>query len=165
MPNKYNSLEELRRKKDLLKKEVDELQNILTFDDTKESLSALTGGFTDPYLSEETDAEGEKSVSINKKQIVKAITDQVKDKITNKNSVIGFVKGEVGSSIAENAIKLGIVAFVGNFAKKSLNNASWKKKLIGLAIIYLVPFALRFIRTKLENFEKNRSVSSMEQLI
>lgn len=165
MANKYNSLEELRRKKELLKKEVEDLKDILTFDNTKESLSVFTGGLTDPYLKEEIDAEGESSISIDKKQIVNAISGHVKDRFSSQNSIAGFIKSEVGSSVAENTIKLGIVALVGNFAKKSLAHASWKKKLIGLAVIYIAPYFLKFIRTKLQNYEKNRSVSSMEQLI
>ena len=40
MSAKYNSLEELRRKKALLKKEVSELEDLLTFDNTKESILA-----------------------------------------------------------------------------------------------------------------------------
>ena len=51
MSTKYNSLEELRRKKALLKKEVSDLEDLLTFDNAKESLSALTHGFTDKYYS------------------------------------------------------------------------------------------------------------------
>jgi hypothetical protein len=32
-------------------------------------------------------------------------------------------------------------------------------------MIYLAPAALRFVRKKLETYQKNKSVSSMEQLI
>ena len=63
MANKYNSLEELRRKKHLLKMEVQDLENLLTFDDTKESLSVLTSGFTDYFIKEDIDENGEKSIS------------------------------------------------------------------------------------------------------
>ena len=47
MGTKYSSLDELRRKKELLKKEVSEIEDLITFDNTKESLSAFTNGFTD----------------------------------------------------------------------------------------------------------------------
>jgi acyl-coenzyme A synthetase/AMP-(fatty) acid ligase len=54
---------------------------------------------------------------------------------------------------------------VGNYARKSLKSSNWKRKVAGVALIYLAPIALRFIRKKLENYQKNQSVSSMEQLI
>lgn len=164
MANKYNSLEDFRKRKEALKTEITDLENILTFDNAKESLSAFTGGFTDPFLKEEVDENGETSVSFDSKNIIQSLTGEVKKKI-NKNSMRDAAKSDIGSSIVENAIKLAIVAFVTNYTKKSLYNANWKKKLIGLAIVYVAPYFLRMIRAKLENFQKNRSFTSMEQLI
>ncbi len=165
MSTKYNSLEELRRKKALLKKEVSDLEDLLTFDNTKESLSALTHGFTDKFLQEDTSLDGETTVSLNTNQIVKEISGNIKDTLLSRSSVMNFAKSEGGLSIVENAMKLGVVTFVGNYARKSLYNRSWKKKLIGLALIYLAPIALRFIRKKLEDYQKSKTTSSFEQLI
>lgn len=165
MSTKYNSLEELRRKKALLKKEVSDLEDLLTFDNTKESLSALTHGFTDKFLQEDTSLDGETTVSLNTNQIVKEISGNIKDTLLSRSSVMNFAKSEGGLSIVENAMKLGVVTFVGNYVRKSLYNRSWKKKLIGLALIYLAPIALRFIRKKLEDYQKSKTTSSFEQLI
>ena len=79
--------------------------------------------------------------------------------------MINFATSELGISLAENAIKIAIVGFVGNYAKKNLAHSSWKKKLIGMVLIYLAPSALKYIREKLQEFQKNGRVSSMEQLI
>ncbi|QOW09487.1 phosphoribosyl-ATP pyrophosphatase [Kaistella flava (ex Peng et al. 2021)] len=165
MSTKYNSLEELRRKKALLKKEVSELEDLLTFDNAKESLSALTNGFTDKYLQQDTTQDGETKISLKTNEIVKEISGNIKDSLLSKNTVYGFAKSDAGMSIVENALKLGAVTFVGNYARKSLYNKSWKKKLIGLALIYLAPIALRFFRKKLEQYEKSKTTSSFEQLI
>lgn len=165
MANKYNSLEELRRKKNLLKLEVDNLESLLTFDNAKESLSVLTHGFTDSFLKEDVDQYGDKSVSFKTKDIVDTVANEVKNTFTKKENLFGFATSELGTSLAENAIKLAIVGFIGNYAKKSLENTSVKKKLIGMALIYIVPSVLRFIREKLQEFHKNGRVSSMEQLI
>ncbi|MDQ0475762.1 MULTISPECIES: phosphoribosyl-ATP pyrophosphatase [Chryseobacterium] len=165
MSTKYNSLEELRRKKALLKKEVSELEDLLTFDNAKESLSALTNGFTDKYLQENKSTDGETKISLNTNEIVREISGSIKDSILNKNAVYGFAKSDAGMSIVENAMKLGAVSFVGNYARKNLYNKSWKKKMIGLALIYLAPIALRFIRKKLEDYQKSKTTSSFEQLI
>ncbi|MCQ4034945.1 phosphoribosyl-ATP pyrophosphatase [Kaistella montana] len=165
MGSKYSSLEELRRKKALLKQEVAEIEDLITFDNAKESLSAFTNGFTDKFLKEETKPDGEKTIAINTNEIVKEFSNSVKDKVLNRNSVYGFAKSDAGMSLVENALKIGAVSFVGNYAKKSLYNSSWKKKIIGLALIYLAPIALRFIRQKLENYQRNKTASSLEQLI
>ena len=165
MSTKYNSLEELRRKKALLKKEVSDLQDLLTFDNTKESLSALTDGFTDKYLEENVTEEGETKLSLKTTEIVKEISGGIKDNLLSKRNIYGFAKSEAGVSIVENAMKLAAVTFVGNYARKSLYNKSWKKKLIGLALIYLAPMALRFIRKKIDDYQKSKTTSSFEQLI
>lgn len=165
MGTKYSNLEELRRKKALLKKEVSEMEDLLTFDNTKESLSAFTNGFTDQFLKEETDENGERTVAIKKEEIMRRISTGVKEQLLSRNAVLGFADTAAKSGAVEDALKLGVVALVGNYARKSLRSTSWKNKLIGAALIYLAPFVLRFVRRKLEEYQKNRSVSSMEQLI
>ena len=119
MSAKYNSLEELRRKKALLKKEVSELEDLLTFDNTKESLSVLTNGFTDKFLQQDTNLEGETTISLKTNEIVKEISGSIKDSLLSRSSVLNFAKSEGGMSIVENAMKLGAVTFVGNYARKS----------------------------------------------
>jgi len=43
--------------------------------------------------------------------------------------------------------------------------SNWKKKILGAVLIYVAPMALKFVRKKLEAYQKTKSVSSMEQLI
>lgn len=162
---KYNSLDELRRKKALLQKDVLDMEDLLTFHNTKESLSAMTNGFTDQFLKEETEPDGEKKVALNTNAIVKEISNTVTGNILNKNTLYGIAKSDAGMNVVENAIKLGAVTFVGNYAKKNFYNSSWKKKIIGIALIYLAPIALRFIRRKLEDYQQKKTASSLEQLI
>lgn len=165
MGYKYESLEELRKKKAMLKKEILEIEDLLTFENSKESLSVLTNGFTDKYLKEKTDAHGDSKIALNTNQIIKEVSKNVKDSVLNRHSVYDFTKSDAGLNVIENAIKIGAISFVGNYAKKNLNNRSWKKKAIGLALIYVAPIALKYIRKKLENYQRNRTTSSMEQLI
>ena len=96
MSAKYNSLEELRRKKALLKKEVSELEDLLTFDNTKESLSVLTNGFTDKFLQQDTNLEGETTISLKTNEIVKEISGSIKDSLLSRSSVLNFAKSEGG---------------------------------------------------------------------
>lgn len=165
MGRKYESLEELRRKKKLLKQEIDELEDLLTFKNTKESLSAFTNGLTDQYLEEKVDEDGDEKVVLKKDVIAKQITSEIKGALINKNTAMGIAGSAIKGDAVDMLIKLGVTALVGNYARKSLKSSNWKRKIAGVALIYLAPIALRFIRKKLENYQKNKSVSSMEQLI
>ncbi len=165
MSTKYNSLEELRRKKALLKTEVSEMEDLLTFDNTKESLSAFTNGLSDDFLKEERDEDGEVKVTLNKESILKKISSGVKEQVISRNAVMGLANSAVKGGAIDDVLSLGAVALVGGFARKKLVSSNWKQKLLGIALIYVAPMVLRFIRKKLENYQKNRSVSSMEQLI
>ncbi|WP_042722318.1 hypothetical protein [Flavobacterium sp. B17] len=165
MGRKYESLEELRRKKKLLRQEIDGLEDLLTFKNTKESLSAFTNGLTDQYLQEKVDEDGDEKVVLRKDVIAKQITSEIKGALINKNTAMGIAGSAFKGDAVDTLIKLGVTAIVGNYARKSLKSSNWKRKIAGVALIYLAPIALRFVRKKLENYQKNQSVSSMEQLI
>ncbi|MCQ9639463.1 phosphoribosyl-ATP pyrophosphatase [Chryseobacterium sp. WG14] len=165
MGRKYESIEELRRKKKLLKSEIDDLENLLTFKNTKESLSAFTNGLTDQYLQEKVDEDGDEKVVLRKDVIARQLTSEVKDLLISKNTAVGIASSAFNGNIADGLIKLGITAIVGNYAKKNMKSTNWKNKLVGVTLIYLAPIALKFVRKKLEVYQKNKSVSSLEQLI
>jgi len=164
MPVKYNNLKELRRKKELLKEDIHNLEDLITFENPKETLSAITNGFTDQYLKEDIQEDGTSKLSLNTGNIFKEVGTKIKDNV-NKNSVMGFASSSAGSSLAENALKIGLVTYAGKFAKKNLASKSWQKKALGLALIYVAPIILKIIREKLEQYQKNRATSSLEQLI
>lgn len=153
MGTKYNSLEELRRKKELLKKEVNDLEGLLTFENTKESLSAFTNGFTDNFLTEKTTEDGDTKLALKTGNIVKELGQKLVSS-SEKKSIIAFDNTGLQSNLLESTLKLGGVAFVGNLARKNLRSGSWRNRLIGLALVYLLPYALRFLRTKIEEFQK-----------
>ncbi|PTT69984.1 MULTISPECIES: phosphoribosyl-ATP pyrophosphatase [unclassified Chryseobacterium] len=165
MSRKYESLEELRRKKKLLKQEIDGLEDLLTFKNTKESLSAFTNGLTDQYLQEKVDEDGDEKVVLRKDVIARQITSEIKGALINKNTTMGIANSAFKGDAADIMINLAVTTFVGNYARKNFKSSNWKNKLIGAAMIYLAPVALRYVRKKLETYQKNKSVSSMEQLI
>ena len=166
MSTKYESLNELRIKKKLLKQNVHELEDLLTFKNTKESLSAFTNGLTDPYLKETMNNEtGEEKTEIRKDVIAKQLTSEVTNMFIKRNPTMSLASSALSGNLLDSAVKLGAVALVGNYAKKSAKSSNWKQKVIGLALIYVAPYALKFVRKKLEEYQKNRSISSMEQLI
>ena len=165
MAGKYNSLEELRRKKALLKSEVSDLEDLITFDNTKESLSAITGGFTDKYLTEKKSSDGEASLSLNTGAIMKQVSSAFTANASKKNPIMSFTESAISGGAMDDVIKLGVVALVGSYAKKKISSTSWKNKLIGAALIYLLPIALKYARTKLEEYQRKESISSMGKLI
>ncbi|MDQ1096137.1 MULTISPECIES: phosphoribosyl-ATP pyrophosphatase [Chryseobacterium] len=162
---KYDSLEELRRKKNLLKSDISNLEELLTFKNTKESLSAFTNGLTDQYLQEKVDENGDEKVVLRKDVIAKQVTSEVKDLLISKNTAMGIAGSALKGNAVDALLKLAVTAIVGNVVKKNIKSSNWKKKVLGIALVYLAPVALKFIRKKLENYQKNKSVSSMEQLI
>ncbi|MBD3905148.1 phosphoribosyl-ATP pyrophosphatase [Chryseobacterium sp. Ch-15] len=165
MGRNYESLEELKRKKKLLKSEITDLEALLTFKNTKESLSAFTNGLSDQYLKEKIDEDGEETTVIRKDVIAKQITSEVKDLLLSKNTAMGIAGSAFKGDAMDAVVKLAVTAFVANYAKKNMRSSNWKKKILGAALIYVAPMALKFVRTKLEAYQKTKSVSSMEQLI
>ncbi|RQP12134.1 MAG: hypothetical protein EAS48_05525 [Chryseobacterium sp.] len=132
MATKYNDLDELRRKKSMLQRELDELEDLLKFDNPKESLSALTNGLTDRYLAEVPSTTG------------------------GTKTVLSLRGENVKNSVMDNGIRLGIATLVGNYAKKSIRHHSWKKKLIGFALIYIAPIVLRKISDAIAEKQQRR---------
>ncbi|MFC4162690.1 phosphoribosyl-ATP pyrophosphatase [Epilithonimonas zeae] len=164
MATKYTNLDELRSEKRLLKKEIGELEDILTFKSKKESLGVLTHGFTDKYLKETQNAEGENELSLDTQNIMREISSGLKESASKKN-VMSLANDSLSSGLLETTIKMGVVSLVGNFAKKSVMNKNWKRKVLGLALIYVAPYALRFARKKLDEFQRNKTAKSLEKLI
>lgn len=164
MATNYTNLDELRSQKRLLKSEIEGLENILTFKSKKESLSVMTNGLTDKFLKETEDEEGEKSLALDTQNIMREISVGMKEASSKKN-VMSLASDTVSSGLLETTIKMGTVALVGNFAKKSVMNKNWKRKLVGLALIYVAPYALRFFRKKLDEYQRNKTASSLEKLI
>nr|WP_314490747.1 phosphoribosyl-ATP pyrophosphatase [uncultured Chryseobacterium sp.] len=165
MSRNYSSLEELRRKKKLLQGEIEDLEGLLTFKNTKESLSAFTNGLTDQYLKEKIDEDGEEKTVLRKDVIAKQLTSEVKDMFLSRNTAMGIAGSALKGDALDTLIKLAVTAFVANYAKKNMRSSNWKKKILGAALIYVAPMALKFLRSKLEAYQKTKSVSSMEQLI
>ena len=164
MSYKYKNLEELRRKKELLKNEVKDLEQLIAFKNPKESLSVLTNGISDDYIKEVSDGDGSTKLAFNSAPIVRGISGQIKSTL-NKNTMMQMSKSEPGSDLIQNALKLGAVTFVANYAQKNIKSTNWKKKLIGLALIYVAPIALKYVREKVEDYSKNKTAESIEKLI
>lgn len=165
MSNKITSLEELRIRKDVLKKEISEKEDLITFDNAKKSLSTFTNGFTDQILKEDINENGDMSISLDKSEILKLVSSEITNSFMTKSGILGLAEGAIKGGLLQNSVKLGMVALVGNFAKNNMKSTSLKKKLIGAALIYIAPVALRMVRKKLEEYQKNKSVSSLEKLI
>lgn len=165
MAAKYNSLEELKRKKALLKEEVNEMEKLLTFDNAKESLSALTEGYSDAYLTEKVDEHGQRKISFNTGTVIKKISSSLAKKAVRKNPIMSFTESALAGGAMDDIIKLGAVALIGSYARKKIGGKGWRNKLLGLALIYVLPIGLRYVRKKLEEYERKKSISSMQQLI
>ncbi len=120
------NLEDLRKRKETLRKEIAELEDIAAFKNPKESLSAITHGFTDQFLVDKTDENGEHRLRTKTSHKFLSFAtggaseNYIKTKINQYGEEkIGINTQNVVGSIAENAIKIGLAAVVTNFAKKN----------------------------------------------
>ena len=110
------------------------------------------------------DEDGHTKLAFNSAPIVRGISGQIKNTI-NRNSMVQMAQSEPGSDLIQNALKLGAVTFVANYAQKNMKSSNWKKKLVGLALIYVAPIALKYAREKLEDYSRNKAAESLEKLI
>ena len=97
--------------------------------------------------------------------IIKEVANEVKDRMISKNALLSIAGNASKNGLVEEGVKLAITAMIGNYAQKNLKNSNWKKKAIGLALVYVAPIAIRYAIKKLEEYQKNKSISSLEQLI
>ncbi len=164
MATNYNNLDELRAQKKNLKREIEGLEDIITFKSKKESLGVITHGFTDKFIKETKTEDGESEISLDTQNIMREISSGLKESASKKN-ILGLANDSVQSGLLESTIKMGVVTLVGNFAKKSVMNKNWKRKALGLALIYVAPYALRFARKKLDEYQRNKTANSLEKLI
>lgn len=162
------NLTDLKNRKKVLKQNISDLEDKLSFKNPKESLSALTNGLTDQFLLDKTNEEGQHQLALKTSEIISFATGGasehfLKSKIDEfGDEKLGINTQNLVTSLAENALKIGAASYVTNYAKKNLYHSDWKKKAIGLAIIYLAPVALKYIREKLEDYQQN-SPTSLEK--
>lgn len=162
--SKYTNLAELKIQKKNLKSEVKDLEDLIIFKNPKDSLSIITNGYTDDFLKEVPDEEGNIKTKIDTKSIIQGISNQVKSQI-NKKSIMQVAKSEEGNDLMKNALKLGAATLITNYAQKSMKSSTWKKKLIGAALLYVAPVALKIITKKIDDYQKNKTTESMGKLI
>lgn len=165
------NLSDLKERKELLKQNIADIEQKLSFENPKESLSVLTNGLTDQFLAEKTDKEGNSQLSLKTGEILSFATGGVSDNFL-KTKINEYGKEQLSintpniiGSITENALKLGVATLVTNYAKKNLNHADWKKKAIGIALIYAAPYALKLLREKLDDFQKQETLKSLNKII
>lgn len=168
---KYNNLEELKRKKALLQNEVSEMESLITFNNPKESLSVLTNGFTDNFLSEKILPTGETKLSIKTGNIAKELGNTLMNK-TRDNSLVDFDHSGLEREVVTNTFRIGgqslaqnSVSYIRNLALSNIKSKNWKNKLIGLALVYVLPIVLKKVRKELEAYQRRESLSSMHKII
>ncbi|MDD1524020.1 hypothetical protein CYV15_01800 [Riemerella anatipestifer] len=168
MGTKYRSLSELRAQKSLLKNEISDMEKVITFKNPKSSLSLITKGFTDKFIEEKSNKGGTNKISINTGNIVKEVTKEIKNRVSNRNSDSSLLtlKNEgLAESVVDGFLKVGLVGTVSNYAKKNLKNPNWKKRAIGLLLVYVAPLVIRQLRTFLDDYQRKQTAKSINRLI
>lgn len=162
--SKYRNISEIKAQKEKLKGEIKDLEKLMTFQNPKDSLSIITNGYTDNFLKEAPDSEGNIKTKIDTKSIIQGISNQVKSQV-NKKTIMQVAKSDESNDLIKNALKLGAVTLITNYAQKSIKSSTWKKKLLGAALLYVAPVAMKVITRKFDEYQKNKTTESMEKLI
>jgi len=165
------NLADLKKRKEHLKQNISEIEEKLSFKNPKESLSAITNGLSDQFLTDKTDEKGNHKLALKTSEILSFATggaseNFLKTKINEYGEEqLGINTQNIVGSVAENALKLGVAAIATNYAKKNLYHSDWKKKAVGLALIYLAPYALKYVREKLDDYQKQETLKSLEKIM
>lgn len=165
------NLSDLKKRKEELKQNIADIEQKLSFENPKESLSAFTNGMSDQFIADKIDDEGNHQLSLKTGEILSFVTGGATDNFlkTKINEYgeqkLGINTTNIIGSVTENALKLGVAAMVTNYAKKNLYHSSWKKKAIGIGIIYLAPYAIKFFREKLDDYQKQETLKSLNKVI
>lgn len=165
------NLADLNTRKEMLKKDISEIEDKLTFKNPKESFSALTEGFTDQFLTDRIDENGIHKIGLQAKNILSFITGGLSDhfietKVNEQGKEKIALKTEnLVGKIADNALQLGLASIITGYVKKSLFHRKWRRRLIGLAIIHFAPFLLKFLRQKLDEFQQKEVLESLNKII
>ena len=165
MAAKYHSIDEIRRAKIALKAEIERQERLLTFQNGKQSLSVLTSGITDRYLNNAPDDDGGVKTVVNKDAIIHDMKDSMKKKVLNRNLFVQLTASAFKGESIEGLVKMGVILGTAALAKKKMKSKSWKDKLLGAALIYLAPTAVRFVQKKLDEIQKQKSINSLEKII
>ena len=158
-----NNLADLQKRKEMLRKDISEIEDTIRFKDPKKSLSKLTNGFTDQFVSDEFNYRGEHKTGLKWDKVFSYITGGTSERfLTSKlneygEKKLGINTKNIAGSITENALKIGISSLMATLTKKYLFHKKWKKKIIGLAIVYLSPFILDFAKEKLKALQDSKS--------
>ena len=165
------NLADLKKRKEHLKQNISEIEEKLSFKNPKESLSAITNGLSDQFITDKTDEEGNHKLALKTSEILSFATggtseNFLKTKINEYGEEqLGINTQNIVGSVAENALKLGVAEIATNYAKKNLYHSDWKKKAVGLALIYLAPYALKYVREKLDDYQKQETLKSLEKIM
>ncbi|PIE50625.1 MAG: phosphoribosyl-ATP pyrophosphatase [Flavobacteriales bacterium] len=163
MAKRYKNLDELRLQKEQLQKEVAEMEDIIKFKNTTKSLSQLTNGFTDQYLGESIGKSGKPKMVLKKGAIVRSLSSNLKNKIANKDAIVGIANSAMNAGAVGDIVQLGISTAVAGMAKKHLKSKNWKKKALGYAMIYLAPYAIKMLAKKAIEVRQRKSISNIEE--
>lgn len=120
METEYDDLDELQQKRDELRKQVREKEDVLRFKDPRKSWGTMTNGFTDRFLpGEDYEERRERS------------------RRRHSGERHGF------SAAIEHRIRTTIVQSIGDFAEDNLESKNWARKALGLGVVYLLPILLK----------------------
>lgn len=150
METKYQNLEELKEKKEKLKLELQKIEQVLSFEEPKKSLDIITNGYTQNLIKEVKSQDDDRSkLALNTEFLMQKVSDNIREQF-NKNKIMELLNTDGGKNLLKNSVQIGATSIISGYLNRNLkNSSSWKKKALGMFLLYATPFVIQLIKDKI----------------
>lgn len=130
-----NSIDELKERKEKLKKEIGEMESLLSFENPRKSLGVITSGASEKFLG--------KSMA----------------------SSLGQSLLPIAGDLLKSSLKVGSINALRKLTPKKISIAGVGKGLLVAGLLVAAPIIARQVKKRVEHYRKRETAKSLSKLI
>lgn len=130
-----NSIDELKERKEKLKKEIGEMESLLSFENPRKSLGLITGGASEKFLG--------KSMA----------------------SSLGQSLLPIAGDLLKSSLKVGSINVLRKLTPKKISAVGVGKGLLVAGLLVAAPIIARQVKKRVEHYRKRETAKSLGKLI
>lgn len=130
-----NSIDELKERKEKLKKEIGEMESLLSFENPRKSLGVMTKGASEKFLG--------KSMA----------------------SSLGQSLLPIAGDLLKSSLKVGFINALRKLTPKKISAAGVGKGLLVAGLLVAAPIIARQVKKRVEHYRKRETAKSLSKLI
>lgn len=130
-----NSIDELKERKEKLKKEIGEMESLLSFENPRKSLGVITSGVSEKFLG--------KSMA----------------------SSLGQSLLPIAGDLLKSSLKVGSINALRKLTPKKISAAGVGKGLLVAGLLVAAPIIARQVKKRVEHYRKRETAKSLSKLI